>query len=168
MWMWPLDNAMGATTAHRTPERSAGWDRHSSSDLHDQQMDHQDEGSRRIYNQRDLTKEGDDSSEDTWKLQACSIRGGEEELILDRGPRIDFYPSSTPLMILLPNDSAWPLTKSSQRPSSWTRFSTKFIILGLLDLGSLASTMKDPSNQDPTIGAVCGELLVRRWNAMAC
>ena len=39
-------------------EGSAGWDRHSSSDLHNQQMDGQDEGSRRIYNQRDLTKRG--------------------------------------------------------------------------------------------------------------
>ena len=39
-------------------EGSARWDRYSSSDLHDQQMDGQDEGSRRIYNQRDLTKRG--------------------------------------------------------------------------------------------------------------
>ena len=39
-------------------EGSAGWDRYSSSDLHYQQMDGQDEGSRRIYNQRDLTKRG--------------------------------------------------------------------------------------------------------------
>ena len=70
---------------------------------------------------------------------------------------IDFYPSSTPLMILLPNNPAWPLTKSSQRPSSWARFSTKFIILGLLGLGSLTSTVKDPLNQDPTIGIVCGK-----------
>ena len=31
-------------------EGSAGWDIHSSSDLHNQQMDDQDEGSRRIYN----------------------------------------------------------------------------------------------------------------------
>ena len=37
---------------------SVGWDRHSSSNLHNQQMDGQDEGSRRIYNQRDLTKKG--------------------------------------------------------------------------------------------------------------
>ena len=36
-------------------EESAGWDRYSSSDLHDQQMDGQDEWSRRIYNNRDLT-----------------------------------------------------------------------------------------------------------------
>ena len=43
---------------------SAGWDRYSSSDLHNQQMDGQDERSRRIYNQRDLTKE-EGSSEDT-------------------------------------------------------------------------------------------------------
>ena len=29
--------------------------------------------------------------------------------------------------------------------------------MGLLGLGSLTSTVKDPSNQDPTIGAVCGK-----------
>ena len=46
-------------------EGSAGWDRYSSSDLHNQQMDDQDEGSRRIYNQRDLTKRGDCNSKDT-------------------------------------------------------------------------------------------------------
>ena len=34
---------------------SAGWDRYSSGDLRNRQMDGQDEGSRRIYNQRDLT-----------------------------------------------------------------------------------------------------------------
>ena len=39
-------------------EGSAGWDRHSSGDLRNQQMDGQDEGSRRIYNQRDLTNNG--------------------------------------------------------------------------------------------------------------
>ena len=43
-------------------EESAGWDRYSSSDLHNQQMDGQDEWSRRIYNNRDLTREGDDHS----------------------------------------------------------------------------------------------------------
>ena len=33
-------------------EESAGWDRYSRSDLHDQQMDGQDELSKRIYNNR--------------------------------------------------------------------------------------------------------------------
>ena len=79
-----------------------------------------------------------------------SIKGGKEELILGQGMRIDFHPSSTPLTILLPNDLARPLTKSLQRSSSWARFSIKFIVLGLLGLGSLTSTVKDPSNQDPT------------------
>ena len=46
-------------------EGSAGWDRHLSSDLHKQQMDGQDEGSRKIYNQRGLTKRGDRNLEDT-------------------------------------------------------------------------------------------------------
>ena len=49
-------------------EESAGWDRHSSGDLRNRQMDGQDEESRRIYNQRDFMNEGDGNSEDTRKL----------------------------------------------------------------------------------------------------
>ena len=74
----------------------------------------------------------------------------EEEFILGLRPRTDFYLSFTPLMIPHPNVPARPLMKSSLRPSSWAYFFTKFIILGLLGLGSLTSTVKDPSNQDPT------------------
>ena len=43
-------------------EESTGWDRYSRSDLHDQQIDGQDEWSRRIYNNRDLIREGGDHS----------------------------------------------------------------------------------------------------------
>ena len=49
-------------------KESTGWDRYSSSDLHDQQMDGQDEWSRRIYKDRGLTKRArpkDRSSEDS-------------------------------------------------------------------------------------------------------
>ena len=42
-----------------------------------------------IYNQRDLTKKKDDNSEDTRKFYLWSIRRGEEEFILGRGPRTD-------------------------------------------------------------------------------
>ena len=42
-----------------------------------------------IYNQRDLTKKKDDNSEDTRKFYWWSIRRGEEEFILGRGPRTD-------------------------------------------------------------------------------
>ena len=73
-------------------EGSAGWDRYSSGDLHNRQMNDQDEGSRRIYNQRDLTNRENGNSKDTRKLYCWSIRGGEEELILGRGPRTDFDP----------------------------------------------------------------------------
>ena len=74
----------------------------------------------------------------------------EEEFILGLSQRTDFYLSSTPLMIPLPNVPAKPLMKSSLRPISWANFFTKFIVLGLLGLGSLTSTVKDPLNQDPT------------------
>ena len=55
-------------------EGSAGWDRHSSGDLHNRQMDGQDERSRRIYNQRDLTKRGA-----IWKTPESSSGAVSEE-----------------------------------------------------------------------------------------
>ena len=39
-------------------EGSAGWDRHSSGDLRNRQMDGQDEGSRRIYITRKISRKG--------------------------------------------------------------------------------------------------------------
>ena len=74
----------------------------------------------------------------------------EEEFILGHNPRISIYPSSTPLTIPLPYDPVRPLKMPSLRPSSWARFFTKFIVLGLLGLGSLTSIVKDLPNQDPT------------------
>ena len=74
----------------------------------------------------------------------------EEEFILGHNPRISLYPSSTPLTIPLSYDLVSPLKKPSLRPSSWAHFFTKFIVLGLLGLGSLTSTVKDLLNQDPT------------------
>ena len=78
----------------------------------------------------------------------ASVSWEEEEFILELSPRTDFYLSSTPLMISLPNVPARPLMKSSLKPSSWAHFFTKFIVLSLLGLGSgsLTSTVKDPSN----------------------
>ena len=71
-------------------EGSARWDRHSSGDLRNRQMDDQDEENRRIYNQGDSTKRGDSNSEDARKFYRWSIRRGEEEIILGRGPRTSF------------------------------------------------------------------------------
>ena len=82
----------------------------------------------------------------------------EEELILRPNPRIRLYPFSMPLTILLPYDPVRSLKKPSLRPCSWAHFSTKFIVLGLLGLGSLTSTVKDLPNQDPT-GINCNLVL---------
>ena len=73
-------------------EGNAGWDRHSSGDLRNRQMDSQDEGSRRIYITREISRKGDDNSEDTRKFYWWSIRRKEEEFILGRGPRTDLDP----------------------------------------------------------------------------
>ena len=39
-------------------EGNAGWDRHSSGDLRNRQMDGQDEGSRRIYIIKEISRKG--------------------------------------------------------------------------------------------------------------
>ena len=74
----------------------------------------------------------------------------EEEFILRQSPRINFYPFSTHSVIPLPYCLV-RLLKLSLRPSSWANFSTKFIVLGLLGLGSFTSTVKDLPKVDPTI-----------------
>ena len=64
-------------------EENTGWDRHSSGDLRNRQMDDQDEGSKRIYITRERSHEGEDgNSEDTRKFYWWSIRRKEEEFIL--------------------------------------------------------------------------------------
>ena len=73
-------------------EGNARWDRHSSGDLRNRQMDGQDEGSRRIYIAREISRGGKDNSEDARKFYWWSMRREEEEFILGRGPRTDFDP----------------------------------------------------------------------------
>ena len=71
-------------------EGNTGWDRHSSGDLRNRQMDGQDEGSRRIYITKERSHEGEDgNSEDTRKFYWWSIRRKEEEFILGWGPKTD-------------------------------------------------------------------------------
>ena len=100
-------------------EGSAGWDRYSSDDLRNRQMDGQDEGSRRIYNQRDLMKR----RTEIWKTRESSSGAISEEEKKNsssdeaRGRTLTL-PPTTLLTILFPNDPARLLTKSSQRPSS--------------------------------------------------
>ena len=91
----------------------------------------------------------------------------EEELILGQSPRINFYPFSTHSAIPL-SYSLVRLLKLSLRPSSWAHFSTKFIVLSLLGLGSFTSTVKDLPIVDPTIGAVCGKVARAMMSAIAC
>ena len=58
-------------------EGSAGWDRHSSSDLHNQQMDGQDEGSRRIYITREISRRRRIAIQKTPESPSCVV--SEEE-----------------------------------------------------------------------------------------
>ena len=87
----------------------------------------------------------------------------EEEFILEQSPRIKFYPFSMHLAIPFPYDLV-RLLKLSLTPSSLAHFSTKFIVLGLLGLGSFTSTVKDLPKVDPTIGAIYGKNLCASEN----
>ena len=103
-------------------EKSTGWDRYSSSNLHDQQMDGQDEWGRRIYNDGGLAKRAgrkiavlrilESSDREAPKTQE------EEEFILGHNPRTSLYPLSTPLTIPIPYDPVRLLKKPSLRSSS--------------------------------------------------
>ena len=75
-------------------EGSTGWDRHSSGDLCNRQMDGQYEENGRIYNQRFFTKK-DGNLEDARKFYWWSIRRrGEEEIILGPGQALTFPPTT--------------------------------------------------------------------------
>ena len=101
-------------------EGSIGWDRHSNGDLRNRQMDGQDEGSRRIYITREISRRG---GRHFRKTPGSSIGGVSEEEKKnsssdEAGGRTLTLSSTTPLTILFPNDPAQPLMKSSQKPSS--------------------------------------------------
>ena len=102
-------------------EGSAGWDRHSSGNLHNRQMDGQNERSRRIYITREISQRGGGTA--IRKTPGNSIGGVSEKEKKNsssdeaRGRTLTLS-STTPLMILFPNDPARLLKKSSQRPSS--------------------------------------------------
>ena len=79
---------------------------------------------------------------------AGQFRGHQKALLVEyqrrrrrTHPRTRLEDRLSPLLSAF-DDPARPLMKPSQRPSSWACFSTKFIVLGLLGLGSLTSTIK--------------------------
>ena len=104
-------------------EGSARWDRHSSGDLRNRQMDGQDEENRRIYNQGDFTKK----MTAIWKTPRSSIGGVSEEekkkssSIEDRGRALTFpltrcWRSSSPT--ILPNRWKHPHKGPVLKPAS--------------------------------------------------
>ena len=83
-------------------EGSARWDRYSSSDLIDQQMDGQDEGSKMIYNQRDHTKRG--GSQFGRHLKALAMKYQKRR----RRTRPQTKPEDRPLPLLYAFDDPTP------------------------------------------------------------
>ena len=100
-------------------EGSTGWDKHLSGDLRNRQMNGQDEGSRRIYNQRGLTNRWT-AIQKTPKSSSGTVLEEEKKKSSSaeaRGRALTL-PPTTLLTIQFPNDPTRPLMKSSQRPSS--------------------------------------------------
>ena len=129
-------------------------------------MDGQDEENRMIYITREISRRGGTAIR---KTPGSSIGGVSKEEkkksspVVDRGRALTF-PLTTLLTIQFLNDPARPLKASSQRPNSQVRFSTKFIVLGLLDLGLLTFTVKGAPQIGtlqlaPSVGRTC--VLVR-------
>ena len=124
-------------------------------------MDGQDEENRRIYNQGDFTKKGDDNSEDAKKFYWWSIRRGEEEIILGRGPRTSFD--------LPPHHALDDPVPRRSRPTvegvlTKAQFSSPLLYqihyIGPVGFGFVhIYSERSPSNWDPIIGAVCRENL---------
>ena len=134
-------------------EGSAGWDRHSSGDLRNRQMDDQDEGSRRIYNQRDLTNRREGNSEDIRKLYWWSIRRGEEELILRRGPRTDFDPPPNYVVDeLVPQRSCPTIDEVLAKAQFLSPLLYQIHCIGPVGFGfAHIYSERHPPNRDPTI-----------------
>ena len=90
---------------------------------------------------------GDHSSEDSWKLWPWSI---------GKPKRIRIYPQTQledkhlPLLHAFDDPAPSRSCQTVDETLTKAQFFTKFIVLGLLGLGSLTSTVKDLPNQDPT------------------
>ena len=140
-------------------EGSAGWDRHSSGNLRNRQMDDQDEENKRIYNQGDSMKRGDGNSEDAKKFYQWSIRRREEEIILGRGPRTSFN--------LPPNHAVDDPVPRRPRPTvEGVLTKAQFLSLLLYQIHCIEPVRfgfahiyseRSPPNRDPIISAVCGK-----------
>ena len=106
-------------------------------------------------------KRGDGNSEDTRKFYWWSIRRGEEEIILGRGPRTSFD--------LSPNHAVDDPVPQRSRPTvegvlTKAQFSSSLLYqlhcIGPVGFGfAHIYSERSPPNRDPTIGAICGENL---------
>ena len=130
-------------------------------------MDSQDEGSRRIYITREISRREGRQFEDTRKFYWWSIRREEEEFILGRGPRTDFDP-------LLNYAIDEPVPQGSYPTFEEVLTKAQFLSPLLYQIHCIgpvgfrfAHIYNErhplPPNWDPTIGAVCGKncVLVR-------
>ena len=116
-------------------------------------MDSQDEGSRRIYNQRDLTNRRESNSEDTRKLYWWSIRRGEEELILRRGPRTDFDPPPNYAVDdLVPQRSCLTIDEVLAKAQFLSPLLYQIHCIGPVGFGfAHIYSERHPPNRDPTV-----------------
>ena len=108
---WPLNSAMLSTATHSKLREALDGTNTQVATCAIDRWTAKMKGAKRIYNQRDLTNRREGNSEDTRKLYWWSIRRGEEELILGRGPRTDFDP--------LPQLRRWRSCSPTILPNHW-------------------------------------------------
>ena len=144
-------------------EGSAGWDRHSSGDLHNRQMDGQDKENGRIYNQGFFHEEEVDNLEEARNFYWWSIRRGEEEIILGRGLRtsLDLPPNHA-----VDDPIPWRSRLTVEGVLTKAQFSSPLLYqihcIGPVGFGfgfAHIYSERSPPNWDPIIGVVCGKNL---------
>ena len=114
------------------------------------------------YITREISRrEGDDNLKDTRRFSWWSIRKGEEEIILGRGPRtsFDFSPNHA-VDDPVPQRSRPTVEEVLTKAQFLSPLLYQIHCIGHVGFGfAHIYSERSPPNRDPTIGAVCGKNL---------
>ena len=162
MWIWSLDSAMGATTAHRAPEKVVdgtctqvwAWMTNKCRRRMNGGEGYITIEISRKERTRKTKREGGRKTVAVLRTPKNSRREApknreEEELILGQSSRINFYPIPTCSIIPSPYSHV-RLLYLSLRPSSWACFLYQVYCIGPVGFGLIRLTVKNLPKVDPT------------------
>ena len=161
MWMWPLDGAMGATAAHRTPERAADGTCTQVWAWMTNKCRRKMNGGEGYITTGISQSRGDGKTKRDGKDVGNEASGRRKELgihILGWGVLSpwDVGPFDTVFLALIRSSRLLLYQPSPHQSPTFGPTLYKFIIKGPLGLDSVRHWAR-PEERDLTIGAVCGE-----------